>query len=140
MKNLQTLFFGLSTLSVSRFQSVKMSSACAAYEKNSSSIAYVTIPDDESAKALAHKIINSKLAACVNIIPGITSIYSWDGKVNEDSEVLMMIKTKTSRVDDLVKFVKESHPYSVAEVISLPIEAGNPPYLDWIHRTVPDKK
>lgn len=117
-----------------------MSSTCPAYEKNSSSIAYVTIPDDVAAKTLAHKIINNKLAACVNIIPGITSIYSWDGKVNEDSEVLMMIKTKTSRVEDLVKFVKESHPYSIAEVISVPIEAGNPPYLDWIQKTVPDKK
>ncbi|KAL5285048.1 CUTA family protein [Megaselia abdita] len=136
MKLLQFLTLSLPLLSISRLSSVKMST----YEKNSSSIAYVTIPDDASAKVLAHKIVTNKLAACVNILPGITSIYTWEGKVNEDSEVLMMIKTRTSRVEDLVKFVKESHPYSVAEVITVPIEAGNPPYLDWIQKTVPDKK
>lgn len=103
------------------------------------SIAFVTTTDETSAKILANLIITHKLAACVNIIPKITSIYHWDGKVNEDSEVLMMIKTKTSRIDDLIKFVRENHSYSVAEVISIPIENGNPPYLDWISKTVPDK-
>lgn len=103
------------------------------------SIAFVTTTDETSAKILANLIITHKLAACVNIIPKITSIYHWDGKINEDSEVLMIIKTKTIRMDDLIKFVRENHTYSVAEVISIPIEKGNPPYLDWIARTVPDK-
>lgn len=90
------------------------------------------------AKKLAHGIIENKLAACVNIIPKITSIYHWEGKINEDSEVLLMIKTKASKVDELAKFVRENHPYSVAEVISVPIENGNPLYLKWIHETVPE--
>lgn len=102
-------------------------------------MAYVTTPDQESAKKLARGIIERKLAACVNIVPQIESIYMWEGKVNEDSEYLLMIKTRTQQVDELSKYVRENHPYSVAEVISLPIQNGNPPYLKWIEQTVPDK-
>lgn len=90
----------------------------------------------EVAKRLAHGIVSKKLAACVNIIPGVTSVYEWEGKMNEDNELILMIKTKTDKVDDLSKFVRENHPYSVAEVISTPIENGNLPYLKWIHETV----
>lgn len=72
----------------------------------------------------------------MNIIPGITSVYKWEGKINEDSELLLMIKTQSGKVDDLVKFVRENHPYSVPEVISTPIENGNLPYLKWIYDSV----
>lgn len=92
----------------------------------------------EVAKKLAHGIISNKLAACVNIIPSVTSVYEWEGKIQEDNELLLMVKTQTGKVDDLSKFVRENHPYSVAEVISTPIENGNLPYLKWIHDTVPD--
>ncbi|EDW63066.2 divalent-cation tolerance protein CutA [Drosophila virilis] len=127
--------------SFSQNQNNKMSDkACdPAYIAGTSSVAFVTTPDKESAKKLAHGIIERKLAACVNIIPQIESIYMWEGKVNEDNEYLMMIKTRTARIDELSKFVRENHPYSVAEVISLPIQAGNLPYLNWITQTVPEK-
>lgn len=75
----------------------------------------------------------------MNLIPKVTSIYEWEGKINEDSEVLMMVKTKTSRVSELASYVRDNHPYSVAEVISTPIDQGNPLYLKWIEETVPDK-
>ncbi|XP_011182411.1 protein CutA homolog [Zeugodacus cucurbitae] len=110
------------------------------YTAGSSSVAFVTTPDDKLAKKLAQGLVEKKLAACVNIIPHIQSIYMWEGKVNEDNEYLMMIKTRTSRMDEVIKFVRENHSYSVAEVIALPIEAGNAPYLSWIAQTVPDKK
>uniref|UniRef100_A0A8D8AQ60 Protein CutA homolog n=1 Tax=Culex pipiens TaxID=7175 RepID=A0A8D8AQ60_CULPI len=110
------------------------------FEPGQHSIAYVTTPDENSAKALARKLVERKLAACVNIIPGLTSVYEWEGKLNEDHETLLMIKTRTSRVDELAKFVRENHPYSVAEVISVPIENGNPPYLEWLSRSVPERK
>ncbi|XP_018784109.1 PREDICTED: protein CutA homolog [Bactrocera latifrons] len=110
------------------------------YTTGSSSVAFVTTPDNKLAKKLAQGLVEKKLAACVNIIPHIQSIYMWEGKVNEDNEYLMMIKTRTSRMDEVIKFVRENHSYSVAEVITLPIENGNAPYLSWIAQTVPDKK
>nr|XP_016925565.1 protein CutA homolog [Drosophila suzukii] len=109
------------------------------YQAGSSSVAFVTTPDRESARKLARSIIDQKLAACVNIVPNIESIYMWEGKVTEDNEYLMMVKTRTNRIDELSKFVRENHPYCVAEVISLPIQNGNPPYLDWIAQSVPEK-
>ncbi|XP_068159404.1 divalent-cation tolerance protein CutA [Drosophila tropicalis] len=109
------------------------------YESGSNSVAFVTTPTKDSARKLARGIIEQKLAACVNIIPQIESIYVWEGKVNEDNEYLMMIKTRTERIDELTKYVSENHPYSVAEVISLPIENGNLPYLNWIRETVREK-
>lgn len=114
----------------------KMSSDSKPYVAGESSIAYVTTPNEESAKKIARELITKKLAACVNIIPNILSIYEWEGRVNEDGEYLLMIKTATDTVDELSKFVRENHPYSVAEVISVKIENGNPPYLDWISKSL----
>ncbi|CAO1429191.1 unnamed protein product [Diamesa tonsa] len=107
------------------------------YQPGSASTCFVTAPDDETAKKIAHGLVSNKLAACVNIIPKIISIYEWEGKINEDAEVLLMIKTRSTKVEELTKYVASNHPYAVAEVISLPIENGNPPYLDWICDTVP---
>ncbi|EDV99660.1 GH12292 [Drosophila grimshawi] len=109
------------------------------YLAGTNSVAFVTVPDKDSAKKLALGLIERKLAACVNILGKIESIYMWEGKINEDQEYLMMIKTRTTRIAELSKFVGENHPYSVPEVISLPIEAGNLPYLKWIMQTVPEK-
>lgn len=99
---------------------------------------FVSVPNDKVAKQLAHGIVKNKLAACVNIIPSITSVYEWEGKIQEDNELLLMIKTLSVKVEDLVKYVRDNHPYSVAEVISTPIEKGNLPYLKWIHDVVPE--
>ncbi|XP_040174312.1 divalent-cation tolerance protein CutA [Anopheles arabiensis] len=106
---------------------------------NEYSVAFVTTPDSAVATKLARQLVERKLVACVNIIPGLTSIYSWEDKINEDPEVLMMLKTRTDRVEEVIRFVRESHPYSVAEVIAMPMAAGNPPYLDWIGKTVPKR-
>lgn len=113
--------------------------ADAPYVPGTNSIVYVTTPNEESAKKIAKAIISHKLAACVNILPQVLSIYEWEGSVNEDSELLLMIKTTTANVDQLTKFVRENHPYSVAEVISVKIENGNPPYLDWVTKSVGKK-
>ncbi|XP_061389485.1 protein CutA homolog [Musca vetustissima] len=119
---------------------VEMTSNDFNYKSGTSSVAFVTTPDDKIAKKLAHGLVERKLAACVNIIPNIQSVYMWEGKVNEDNEYLMIIKTQTSHIEELTKWVRDNHPYSVAEVITLPIEQGNLPYMKWLAESVPEKK
>ncbi|KAK1338534.1 hypothetical protein QTO34_001651 [Cnephaeus nilssonii] len=104
------------------------------YVPGSVSAAFVTCPNEKVAKEIARAVVEKRLAACVNLIPQITSIYEWKGKIEEDSEVLMMIKTPSSLVPALTDFVRSVHPYEVAEVISLPVEQGNPPYLHWVRQ------
>lgn len=103
------------------------------------SMAFVTVPNMEVGKNIAGKLVSGKLAACVNIVPGITSVYEWEGKIENDQELLLMIKTRTSRIPELVEEVKKNHPYDVCEVITSSIEQGNQPYLDWLGKIVPEK-
>ncbi|XP_055771556.1 protein CutA homolog isoform X1 [Salvelinus fontinalis] len=114
------------------------SMASETYMSGTHSAAFVTCPNEQVAKDLARGIVEKKLAACVNIVPKITSVYEWQGKIQEDSEVLLMIKTRSSKVASLAEYVRSNHPYEVAEVISLPIEQGNPPYLKWLGDVVPE--
>ncbi|XP_074786701.1 protein CutA isoform X2 [Athene noctua] len=101
------------------------------------SAAFVTCPNETVAKELARAMVEKQLAACVNILPHVTSIYEWKGKVEEDSEVLLMIKTRSSRIPALAEFVRSAHPYEVAEVVAVPVAQGNPPYLRWVWDSVP---
>jgi len=116
-----------------------MSTVSSRYIDGTHSMAFVTAPDETVAKKLAKGLVENKLAACVNIIPSVTSVYEWEGKINEDSELILMIKTRTSRIDDVSKYVRENHGYDVPEVISAPIQNGNAAYLDWIGQIVPEK-
>ncbi|XP_058028362.1 protein CutA isoform X2 [Ahaetulla prasina] len=100
------------------------------------SAAFVTCPNETVAKDIARALVERRLAACVNVLPHVTSIYRWKGAVEEDAEVLLMIKTRSSRVSALAEYVRSVHPYEVAEVISVPIQQGNPPYLRWVEEAV----
>ena len=91
-----------------------------------------TVSTDEIARKLARSIIEAHLAACVNIIPGVRSIYEWQSTIHEDNELILMIKTRRESVPQLIEFVKKNHPYDVPELIELPIQRGNPDYLKWI--------
>lgn len=96
------------------------------------SIAFVTAPDKACAERLAEGLVGGRLAACVNILPGIGSTYRWEGKVEKASELLLVIKTRTALMDEVCGFVAKNHPYSVPEVISWPISQGAAPYLKWL--------
>jgi periplasmic divalent cation tolerance protein len=95
-------------------------------------IVFVTAPNNEDAQKIGRKLVSEKLAACVNILPGITSIYTWEGEICEDGEVLLIIKTRAALFDTLSTIVQAEHPYEVPEVIAVPITAGSASYLHWI--------
>ena len=96
-----------------------------------------TAPPDE-ARAIARALVERRLAACVNVLPGVASIYQWEGTVCEDDELLLIIKTSEERLPALTDQLLELHPYDVPEIIALPINAleGNPMYLQWIQSEV----
>jgi periplasmic divalent cation tolerance protein len=90
------------------------------------------LPDADSAQALARQLVERKLAACVNILPPVQSVYRWHGVVEQASEVTLLIKTVASRYTELESAIKAVHPYALPEIIALQIVAGLPAYLDWI--------
>jgi periplasmic divalent cation tolerance protein len=94
-------------------------------------VVLVTAPPDR-APDLARRLVEEKLAACVNILPGARSIYAWKGELCDDSEALLVIKTRAARFDALRARVVALHPYEVPEVIELPILDGHAPYLKWL--------
>lgn len=88
------------------------------------------------AKHIAKALVKERLAACVNILPGVTSIYRWDGKVFEDDEVTMLIKTNEARLQETMDRITVLHPYEVPEIIVLPVNQGHQPYFDWVDQCV----
>jgi len=94
-------------------------------------VVFVTAPEGEAVD-LAKTLVEERLVACVNIVPGLRSIYWWRGKVEDEPEVLCIMKTRSNLFESLRDRVRELHSYEVEEIIALPIVAGNPPYLDWI--------
>jgi periplasmic divalent cation tolerance protein len=94
-------------------------------------VVYVTAPEDEAVD-LAKTLVEERLVACVNIVPGLRSIYWWRGEIEDEAEVLCIMKTRSNLFESLRDRVRELHSYEVEEIIALPIMAGNPEYLDWI--------
>ncbi|XP_038717055.1 protein CutA, chloroplastic-like, partial [Tripterygium wilfordii] len=101
-------------------------------------VVYVTVPNKEAGKKLAESIVKEKLAACVNRVPGIESVYEWKGEIQTDSEELLIIKTRQSLLEALTDHVKGNHEYEVPEVIALPITGGNIQYLEWLKNSTRD--
>ncbi len=95
-----------------------------------------TCPTLHDADALATALLEERLAACVNRVPGLTSIYRWEGKIKKDDEVLLIIKTTTACYDRLESTIHALHPHDVPEIIGLPIVAGSKRYLDWVTESV----
>jgi periplasmic divalent cation tolerance protein len=101
-------------------------------QKKSFLLVFSTINSIKEAQKIATTLVKEKLAACVNITSKIRSIYSWKGKLCNEDEFLMLIKTRGSLYSRLEKRIRELHPYEVPEVIAVPIEEGSKAYLDWV--------
>ncbi len=95
-------------------------------------IVLITAGSEEEAHNIAESLIKEKKAACVNILPGVDSLFWWEGKIEAARESLLLVKTKTSLFPEIVELVKRTHSYEVPEIIALPIIAGSEDYLKWL--------
>ena len=95
-------------------------------------VVFITTPNEDEAAKISKALVEARLAGCVNIIKNIRSIYSWQGKIEDEKEVLMIVKTQKPLFDSLMKKVEELHSYKVPEIIALPILDGSAEYLKWL--------
>jgi periplasmic divalent cation tolerance protein len=99
-------------------------------------VVLVTVPDEDTGRTIAREVVEDRLAACGNLVSGLTSVYRWEGQVREDPESLVIFKTTASRVSALKERVVELHPYGVPEFLALPVVEGHIPYLEWVRGEV----
>lgn len=104
-------------------------------------LVFTTLPTADAAVALARTLVEERLAACGNILPAVRSIYRWEGTLQDENEVLLLLKTRSEQFERLKARILELHPYEVPEVLAIPVEAGHRGYLDWIAATTksPDR-
>lgn len=95
-------------------------------------VALITCPSEDSATALAERLVADRVVACVNMVPGITSIYRWQGKVCRDKECLLVVKTTSARREGVAAAITALHPYDEPELLFLPIDSGSKTYLNWL--------
>ena len=102
------------------------------YSTDNMRIVLISVPSEETASHIARILVEQKLAACVNIVPGLKSVYRWEGEITEDNELLLIVKTSFARYAELEKRVVELHPYDTPEVVCVNITAGFEKYLSWV--------
>lgn len=97
-----------------------------------------TAPDEDTAAHVAGVLVESRLAACVNIVPGMRSVFWWEGELKSEKEVLLICKTDAHHLERLTEALQREHPYECPEVVALPVDGGAPEYLGWIAQTLAD--
>lgn len=95
-----------------------------------------TAPDEACAQQLASLALSEKLAACVTLLPGASSMYYWEGKLEQEYEVQMILKSERSHQEALLNFLKQHHPYQTPELLVLPVHAGDKDYLSWLNASL----
>jgi periplasmic divalent cation tolerance protein len=101
-------------------------------------VALTTVPADFDARLLARALIDARLVACVTVLPGVRSIYSWEGVLEDSGEQQLVLKTTRDRLEALWPALRRRHPYDVPEFVVLRVTDGNPDYLAWVERSVQD--
>lgn len=99
-------------------------------------MALITVGNRAQADLLSRALVEGRAAACVNTLPGITSTFRWQGKLETDAELLLIVKTRRELIPEVSRIVRELHSYDVPEVIALPVIGGNPAYLDWLGEVI----
>jgi periplasmic divalent cation tolerance protein len=99
-------------------------------------VVITTTETQQDAERLAHLLVERELAACVQILPSITSVYRWQGKIEQAAEALLLIKTTREAYLELESTIRENHSYQTPEIIALPVEAGSDGYLDWLKASI----
>ena len=99
-------------------------------------VVLITVGTEEEAQRIARALLEQRKAACVNIIPGVSSLFWWKGELDSAQESLLVVKTKKSVLNEVTRLVKEIHSYDIPEVIAVPIVGGNQDYLEWIGEEV----
>ena len=95
-------------------------------------LVFTNLPDRDAATKLARTLVERRLAACVNVLSGCTSVYRWEGAIEHADEVPVLIKTRASRYADVEASIRSLHPYELPEVIAVPVVRGLPDYLEWV--------
>lgn len=95
-------------------------------------LVYTTYPGAEAAEKAGRALVEGRLAACVNILPAMTSLYRWEGALQRDSEAVMIVKTRASLADAIVREVRAAHPYSNPAILVMPVVSGSPDYIAWL--------
>lgn len=95
-------------------------------------LVFCTCPDTASARRIADVVVGERLAACVNLVPGLVSVYRWQGKIEQAGEILLLIKTTQDRLPALTARLTELHPHELPEVLAVEADAGLPAYLEWV--------
>ncbi|NXT07769.1 CUTA protein, partial [Prunella fulvescens] len=113
------------------------SAVTGSYVPGTHSIAFVACLNEQIARDIARAIMDKRLAAYVNILPKSSALYFWKGELEESTEILLLVKTRTSKIGELSNYIRSIHPFEIPEIISLPIDQGNPGYLKWIEENVP---
>ena len=97
-------------------------------------VVLVTTGSSEEARRIAHELVNQRKAACVNIVPGVSSLFWWQGNIESAQEHLLIVKTRAALLSEVITLVRQVHSYAVPEIIALPVIGGNQDYLDWLDR------
>ncbi|MFA5356488.1 MAG: divalent-cation tolerance protein CutA [Candidatus Omnitrophota bacterium] len=95
-------------------------------------VVFITAADKKEAEAIARSLVEERLAACVNIIEGVSSLFRWQGKVEKASEALLIVKSRKALMNKLIKKIKSLHSYELPEIIALPVISGEKRYLEWV--------